>query len=64
MTHGEAKQIYDEAAGIIRAILYLKELLKNRDKSDVRDEMIRRKVEDVKKWQSFMEQLKEKQYCP
>jgi Family of unknown function (DUF5788) len=64
LTHGEAKQIYDEAAGIIRAILDLKDLLKSRDKSDIRDEMIKRKVEDVKKWQSFMEQLKEKQYCP
>lgn len=60
LTHGEAKQIYDEATGVIRAILDLKDLLKNRNRSEVKEEMIRKKVEDARKWRSFMEQIKDK----
>ena len=60
LTHGEAKRIHDEIAGIIRAILDLKDLLKNRNRSKAQEEMIRKKVEDARKWQSFMEQMKGK----
>ena len=60
LTHGEAKQIHEETTGIIRAILDLKYLLKNRNKSEAQEEMIRKKVEDARKWQSFMEQMKGK----
>jgi hypothetical protein len=61
LTHGEAKQIHEETTGIIRAILDLKDLLKNRDKSEIQEEMIRKKVEDTRKWQAFMKQIKEKE---
>jgi len=60
LTHGEAKRIHEETTGIIRAILDLKDLLKNRNKSEAQEEMIRKKVEDARKWQSFMEQMKGK----
>ncbi len=60
LTHGEAKRIHEETTGIIRAILDLKDLLKNRNKSDAQEEMIRKKVEDTKKWRSFMGQMKGK----
>ncbi len=60
LTHGEAKQIHEETTGIIRAILDLKDLLKNRDKSEAQEEMIRKKVEDTRKWRSFMEEMKGK----
>ena len=60
LTHGEAKRIHDETRGIIRAILDLKDLLKEGNKSDAKEETIRKKVEDTKKWQSFMEQMKGK----
>ena len=60
LTHGEAKQIHEETTGIIRAILDLKDLLKNRNRSKALEEMIRIKVEDARKWQSFMEQMKGK----
>jgi Family of unknown function (DUF5788) len=60
LTHGEAKRIHEETTGIIRAILDLKDLLKNKNKSEAQEELIRKKVEDARKWQSFMEQMKEK----
>jgi hypothetical protein len=60
LTHGEAKKIHEETTGIIRAILDLKDLLKNRNKSEAQEEMIRKKVEDARKWQSFMDQMKGK----
>jgi hypothetical protein len=60
LTHGEAKRIHDETTGIIRAILDLKDLLKDGNKSDGQEETIRKKVEDTKKWRSFMEQMKGK----
>jgi hypothetical protein len=59
LTHGEAKQIYDEASGVIRAILDLKDILKNRSKHDMKEEMIRKKVDETRKWQSFMKQVKD-----
>lgn len=61
LTHGEAKQLHDEAIGIIRAILDLKDLLRCRNKSNIQEEMIRKKIEDAKKWRSFMEQMRERQ---
>ena len=53
LTHAEAEQIHDEAAGIIRAILDLKDLLGNKNKSDFQEEMIRKKIEDARKWRSL-----------
>jgi len=60
LTHGEAKRIHDETTGIIRAILDLKDLLKDGNRSDAQEETIRKKVEDTKKWRSFMDQMKRK----
>ncbi len=60
LTHVDARKIHDEAAGIIRAILDLKSLLKNKTKSDAHEEMIRKKVEDARKWRTFMDQMREK----
>ena len=60
LTHREAKQIHEETTGIIRAILDLKDLLKNGNKSEAQEETIRKKVEETKKWRSFMEQMKGK----
>jgi len=53
--HGQAKQLYNEAEGAIRAMLNLKDLLKHKEKSDAEEELIKEKVEDARMWCSFME---------
>jgi hypothetical protein len=60
LTHHEAKELYNEAAGVIRALLDLKDLLKKRERSDTTDKAIRKRVDDARRWQNYMKRLKEK----
>ena len=57
LTHPQAEVIYKEAAQIIRTIMDLKDLLKKKEKSDIVDEEIRKKVEHTKRWNALMAQL-------
>ena len=58
MTCDQAKTLFDEAAGTIRALLDLKDLLKKKERSDEVHELIRHKVNDAKKWNEFMNKVK------
>lgn len=62
LTQKRAIEIHDEAASIIRALLDLKDLLKRREhgieKEDAAEDLIRRKVNEAKRWNKFMDQIK------
>lgn len=62
LTQKRAIEIHDEAASIIRALLDLKDLLKRREhgieKEDDAEDLIRRKVNEAKRWNKFMDQIK------
>jgi len=64
LTTKQAIQLHDEAAGIIRAILELKDLLKKKEhmssSEDVTEELIRRKVSEAKRWNQLMDEIKDK----
>jgi len=53
----QAKVLYNEAAGVIRALIDLKDLLKNKAHSDETRGLIQRKVEDTKRWNKFMDSV-------
>ncbi|MDD1759924.1 MAG: DUF5788 family protein [Methanothrix sp.] len=53
----QAKVLYNEAAGVIRALIDLKDLLKKKEHSDETRGMIQRKVEDTKRWNKFMDSV-------
>ncbi|RQW79300.1 MAG: hypothetical protein EHM14_09130 [Methanothrix sp.] len=58
MTREQAKKLFNETAGVIRALLDLKDLLKKKERSDEVHEQIRHKVFDAKRWNDFMEKVK------
>lgn len=58
LTHAQAKQIYNEAAGVLRSIIDLKDLLKKREHTAEDKNLIRMKVEDAKRWNKFMDRVK------
>ncbi len=58
MTREQAKMLFDEAAGVIRALLDLKDLLRKKERSDEVHEQIRGKVNEAKRWNDFMEKVK------
>lgn len=64
LTTKQAIQLHDEAAGIIRAILELKDLLKKKEHmstlDDMTEELIRRKVSEAKRWNQLMDEIKDK----
>ena len=64
LTTKQAIQLHDEAAGIIRAILELKDLLKKKEhmssSDDMTEELIRRKVSEAKRWNQLMDEIKDK----
>lgn len=59
LTHSQAKQIYNEAAGVLRSIIDLKDVLKKRKHTDDDNDRIRAKVEDARRWNKFMDRVKE-----
>lgn len=58
----QAVTLHDEAASIIRAILDLKDILKKKEHGALAEyganELIKRKVDQVKKWNKFMDEIK------
>ncbi|OPY53537.1 MAG: hypothetical protein A4E49_01373 [Methanosaeta sp. PtaU1.Bin112] len=61
LSQKQAIALHDEAASIIRAILDLKDILKKRERGTLTeygsDELIKRKVDQVKKWNKFMDEV-------
>jgi hypothetical protein len=58
LTHAEARQIYNEAAGVLRSIIDLKDLLKTKEHTAEDKNLIKIKVEDAKRWNEFMDKVK------
>jgi hypothetical protein len=58
LTHAEARQIYNEAAGVLRSIIDLKDLLKKKEHTAEDKNLIKIKVEDAKRWNEFMDKVK------
>ena len=57
ITRGEAKQIFREAAGLLRAITSLKSLLGQKEYCNVRHTASRRRIEDAASWLNFLKQI-------
>lgn len=58
LTHQEAKQLYEETAGLIRTLLDMKDILNKKERSYTAKKEIKRKVDDVKRWNDFVERVK------
>ncbi len=58
LTHVRAGQIYNEAAGVIRSIIDLKDLLRKKEHTSEDKDLIRAKVDDAKRWNDFMDKVK------
>jgi hypothetical protein len=62
LTQKQAIRLHDEAASIIRALLDLKDLLKKREQSidtkDAAEDLIRRKVDEAKRWNKLLDEIK------
>jgi hypothetical protein len=58
----QAMMLHDEAASIIRALLDLKDILKKKEHGKQAEydpeELIKRKVDQAKKWNNFMDEIK------
>jgi hypothetical protein len=63
LTQKQAIELHDEAARIIRTLLDLKDLLKKREHGaetgDAAEDLIRQKVKDAKRWNNFLDEIKE-----
>jgi hypothetical protein len=59
LTHSQAKQIYNEAAGVLRSIIDLKDILKKSEHTTEDKDLIRAKVEDARRWNDFVDRVKE-----
>jgi len=57
LSEKQAKVLYNEAAGVIRTLVDLKDLLKKKEHSDETQGLIRRKVEDTKRWNKFIDSV-------
>jgi len=58
LTFGQAEQIFHETAGVIRALLDLKDLLKKAEHTDETRSLIQRKVGEAKRWNEFLDKVK------
>ncbi len=58
LTQREAKEIYNEAASVIRSIIDLKDLLRKSEHTKEDKDLIKRKVDDAKRWNDFMDRVK------
>ena len=57
LTLEEAKEIYKEAAGLLRAIMSLKSLVGRKDRCTLRHVTNRRRVEEAQNWLAFIKEL-------
>ena len=61
LTREEAHRIYEETAAVIRSLLDLREILAKREhKTDLGREAAKKKVEDVKRWNAFVDSMEGK----
>ena len=61
LTREEAHRIYEETAAVIRTLLDLKEILTSREhRTDLGREAAKKKVEDVKRWNAFVDEMEGK----
>ncbi len=60
LTRAQAEQLYDEAAGLVRAIMDLRDLEEGKvKKADFNEIALRDKLEDARRWVKYMKQMKE-----
>lgn len=58
LTCKQARQLYEETESIIRALLDLKDILNEKKPHDFeRGEVIRKKVEEVKRWNDYVKEI-------
>jgi hypothetical protein len=57
LTRDEAKDIFHEAAGLLRAIMSLKSLVGEKEYCNLRSTASRRRVEDARYWLGFLKQI-------
>ncbi len=57
LTESDAKKIFHEAAGLLRAIMSLKSLLGEKEFCNVRSTASRRRMEDARYWLDFLKQI-------
>jgi hypothetical protein len=57
LSEKQAEALYNEAAGVIRSLIDLKDLLKKKGHSDETRNLIKRKVDDAKRWNKFMDSV-------
>lgn len=57
ITVDEAKEIFNEAAGLMRAIMSLKTLVGTKDRCTLRHRVSRRRVEEAQSWLAFLKQI-------
>ncbi len=57
LTESDAKKIFREAAGLLRAIMSLKSLLGEKEYCNIRSTASRRRVEDARYWLDFLKQI-------
>lgn len=61
LTREEAHRIYEETAAVIRSLLDLRDILaKKEHKTDLDREMVKKKVDDVKRWNAFVDSMEGK----
>jgi hypothetical protein len=58
LTQAQARQLYEETSGVIRALVTLKDLLKKMEQTDAVNESKKEKVEDIRRWNKFIDQIK------
>ena len=60
LTKSQAKQLYDEAAGLLRAIMDLRDLEEGRiRKADFDEVSTRDRLQDARRWVNFVKHMKE-----
>jgi hypothetical protein len=57
LTQGQAREVFHEAAGLLRAIMSLKSLVGEKEYCNIRSTASRRRVEDAKYWLGFLKQI-------
>jgi hypothetical protein len=57
LTQDEAKKIFQEASGLLRAIMSLKSLVSGKEYCNLRSTASRRRVEDARYWLGFLKQI-------
>ncbi|MDD3565746.1 MAG: DUF5788 family protein [Methanothrix sp.] len=61
LTTEEAHQLFEETAAVIRTLMDLKEILEKQEhKTDMGREIVKKKVNDVKRWNAFVDEMKGK----